>query len=89
MNQSTTAEERLKEKTLLIMRYFWLDKLLEIGKQLKLPYFDQFKNYWEINRYQAALELAKSITDDKLLELFRKYPPMYDLTSVGSKVNII
>jgi hypothetical protein len=83
MNQNTVADEKLKEKALLIVRYFWLDKLFEIGKQLRLPYFDQFENYWEINHYQAALEVAKSITDDKLLELFRKHPPKYGLTLGG------
>jgi hypothetical protein len=89
MNQNIATEEKLKEKTLLIIRYFWLDRLFEIGKQLKLPYFDRFENYWEINHYQAALEVAKSIMDDKLLELFRKHLPYMDLILVGSKVNTI
>jgi hypothetical protein len=81
--QMNTQEEKLKEKTALIMRYFWLDRLFEIGKQLRLPYFDKFKNYWEINHYHAALEVAKNTTDNELLEIIRKYPPKYGLSLGG------
>jgi hypothetical protein len=44
-------EEKLKERTLLLIRYFWLDNIYKIGKELGLPYFDNFQNYWEINHY--------------------------------------
>jgi hypothetical protein len=76
-------EEKLKEKTELIMRYFWLDELFEIGKKLKLPYFDKFNNYWEMDYYEAALEIARNTTDDELLEIIRRSPPKYGLTLGG------
>jgi hypothetical protein len=76
-------EEKLKEKTELIMRYFWLDELFEIGKKLKLPYFDKFNHYWEMDYYEAALEIARNTTDDELLEIIRRSPPKYGLTLGG------
>jgi hypothetical protein len=76
-------EEKLKEKTELIMRYFWLDELFEIGKKLKLPSFDKFNNYWEMDYYEAALEIARNTTDDELLEIIRRSPPKYGLTLGG------
>lgn len=76
-------EEKLRERTSLLMRYFWLDKIYKIGKELDLPYFDNFQNYWEINHYQGALEIAKAINDDKLLELVAKHRPKYGLSLGG------
>ena len=76
-------KERFKEKISLLMRLFWLDKIYEIGKTLKIPYFDQFSNYWEINHYQGALEIAKVITDKTLLEIVKKHPPKYGVSLGG------
>jgi hypothetical protein len=86
-NHTPVEEEKLKERALLLMRYFWWDRLFEIGKQLRLPYFDKFLNYWEIEHGQAALEIAKNITDNELLDLIGKYPPKYGLELGGFQGN--
>jgi hypothetical protein len=50
-------------------------------------YFDTFRNYWDINHYQAALEIAKSVDDDQLLRLARENPPKYALNLGGFQGN--
>lgn len=76
-------EEKLRERISLLMRFFWLDDLFKIGKDLHLPFFDKVSNYWEMNHYQAATEIAKNIDDDKLLEITRKHIPRYGLRLGG------
>lgn len=76
-------EEKLRERILLLMRFFWLDDLFKIGKELNLDYFKKFANYWEINQYQAATEIARNIDDDKLIEFTRRHLPKYGLTLGG------
>jgi hypothetical protein len=76
-------EERLPERTSLLMRFFWLEDLSKIGKELNLPYFSKFAFYWEMNQYQAALEIAKAIDDEKLLSLTKRFVPRYGLSLGG------
>jgi len=76
-------DEKLKERISLLMRFFWLDDLFKIGKELHLPFFEKVSNYWEINQYQAATEIAKNIDDNILLELTKKYIPRYGLRLGG------
>jgi len=82
-----TENRKLQEKTALLMRLFWLEILFKTGKQLKLPYFDQFSDYWAMNHYQAALEIARSIDDDQLLRLARENPSKYELSLGGFQGN--
>ncbi len=79
----TIEEGRLAERTSLLMRFFWIDKIYEIGKELGLPYFTTFSNYWDMNHYQGTLEIAKSITDQQLLELTARNKPKYALDLGG------
>lgn len=76
-------EEKLRERISLLMRFFWLDALFKIGRELSLPFFDKVKNYWEMNQYQAATEIARNIDDDELLNLTRKHIPRYGLRLGG------
>lgn len=76
-------EEKLKERISLLMRFFWLEDLFKIGKELHLPYFDRISNYWKMNQYRAAAEIAKNIEDNKLLELTKKHIPRYGLRLGG------
>lgn len=76
-------ERKLKERTSLLMRFFWLDFIYKIGKELKLHYFESFPNYWEINHYQAALEVARSITDEDLVRIVNENSPKYGLNLGG------
>ncbi|MBI2076269.1 hypothetical protein HYW99_01370 [Candidatus Woesearchaeota archaeon] len=76
-------DEKLKERISLLMRFFWLDDLFKIGKELNLLFFEKIQNYWEMNQYQAATEIARNIDDTKLLELTKKYIPKYGLQLGG------
>lgn len=76
-------EEKLKERISLLMRFFWLEDLFKIGKELHLSFFDKVTNYWKMNQYQAATKIAKNIDDSKLLELTKKRIPRYGLRLGG------
>jgi len=76
-------EEKLRERISLLMRFFWLDDLFKTGKELNLPFFDKVSNYWEMNQYQAATEIALNVDDNKLLELTKRYIPRYGLRLGG------
>jgi len=76
-------EEKLKERVSLLMRFFWLETTYKIGKELRLPYFDRFINYWDMNHYQAALEIAQAITDSDLVKLVNENRPKYGLNLGG------
>jgi len=76
-------EEKINEKALLLMRFYWKDEIYKIGKEMSLPYVDQFVNYWDMEHYQGALEIAKAITDEDLLKLTKEKPPKYKLDLGG------
>lgn len=76
-------EGKLKERISLLMRFFWVEDLFKIGKELRLPFFDGVSHYWKMNQYQAAAEIAKNIDDDKLIELTKKHIPRYGLRLGG------
>lgn len=79
----SVEDARLKERTILLMRLYWLDTLHEIGLKLEIPKFQQVKSYWELNHYQAALELARHISDHELVQLVRSRAPKYELQLGG------
>ena len=68
-------EERTKERALLLMRFYYKDDIYNIGKELNIPYFNQFKDYWDMDHYQGALEISKVIADIDLLKLIKEKPP--------------
>jgi hypothetical protein len=76
-------EERIKERALLLMRFYWRDEIYNIGKGLNIPYFNQFKDYWDMDHYQGALEISKVIADNDLLRLIKEKPPKYGLSLGG------
>lgn len=76
-------EERIREKALLLMRFYWRDEIYNIGKELNIHYFDQFENYWDIDHYKGALEVSSVITDNDLLKLTKEKPPRYGLSLGG------
>ncbi|MGH7800696.1 MAG: hypothetical protein ACREOW_08725 [Thermodesulfobacteriota bacterium] len=77
------SKGKIKEKALLLMRFYWKDEIYKIGKEMSLPYFNQFVNYWDMEHYQGALEIAKAITDENLLKLTKEKPPKYKLDLGG------
>lgn len=76
-------EGRTKERALLLMRFYWKDDIYKIGKELNIPYFNQFNDYWDMDHYQGALEVSKVIADDDLLKLIKENPPKYGLSLGG------
>lgn len=81
------SDEKLKERALLLMRFYWMDDIYKIGKELNIPYFNKFPHYWQIDHYQGALEISSSMTDDGLLKLIEKHPPKYKLDLGGFQGN--
>jgi hypothetical protein len=76
-------EIKLSEKALLLARFYRRDDIYKIGKEMRLPYFDQFENYWDMEHYQGALEISKAIADETLLKLAKENPPKYGLSLGG------
>ncbi|MBA7597236.1 hypothetical protein ES703_04237 [subsurface metagenome] len=83
----TNIDDKTKERALLLMRFYWLEELYNLGKSLNIPYFGQFKAYWEIDYNEgyreAALEIAKVLSDDQLLQIVEGKPPGYGLVELG------
>lgn len=81
------VDDRTKERTLLLMRFYWLEDIYNIGKELNISSFDIYRNYWDIGYdegyKQAALEIAQALSDQDLLQLVRNKPPRYKLQMGG------
>ncbi|ODS37814.1 MAG: hypothetical protein A7316_08995 [Candidatus Altiarchaeales archaeon WOR_SM1_86-2] len=76
-------EEKTKERALLLMRFYWEDEIYRIGRELNILYFNKFEKYWDIDKYQGALEISKIITDDSLFQIIKANPPKYRLSLGG------
>lgn len=53
---------------------------------MDIPYFNQFRDYWDMDHYQGALEISKAIMDNDLLNekvLGYEYVPSYLLPRFG------
>jgi len=83
----TMNEEKINERALLLIRFYWINEIYNLGKELHLPYFDQFENYWDMDYHQGALEISKEITDAHLLRLTKERPPKYELNLGGFQGN--
>ena len=71
-----TDSERIVERGLLLNRAFSGLGLFRIGRELKVPYFDEFPNAWQIeDEEEASFEIASSIDDDELKRIFKEYKP--------------
>ena len=68
-------EERIYERKELLKRAYSISQLFEIGRWLKIPYFDRFLCCWDIDEDEASVEIASRITDDELKQIFRSYKP--------------
>lgn len=68
-----TVADDVLEKKLLIKRVFPVADIFEIGKEQKIPFFNQFVNCWEPDVDEAALELAQALSDKQLQDVFKKH----------------
>ncbi|MEM2673832.1 MAG: hypothetical protein QXG34_03840, partial [Candidatus Bathyarchaeia archaeon] len=70
-------EEKIYERKELLKRAYSISQLFEIGKWLKIPYFDKFLCGWDMNEDEASMEIASRITDDALKQIFQHHKPRY------------
>ncbi len=70
-----SLDEKTLEKKLLIQRVYPITEIFQIGKELSSPFFTQFVNCWEPDPDEAAMELALSMDDKNLQEVFKKHLP--------------
>jgi len=69
------VEDKTVERKILLRRAFRDHQLFEIGKNLGIAYFNRFRSKWDIDKDQAALEIASVISDIQLQEAFEKRSP--------------
>jgi hypothetical protein len=69
------AEDKVFERKILLKRAFPRHQLFEIGRELGIPYFERFENGWCIDEEQAAFEIASTISDARLKEIFDTHKP--------------
>ena len=68
-------DEKVCERQELLKRAYSISQLFEIGRWLKIAYFDKFLCCWEIDEDEASIEIASRITDDVLKQIFKNYKP--------------
>ncbi|MEM2806377.1 MAG: hypothetical protein QXK86_05975 [Candidatus Bathyarchaeia archaeon] len=69
------AEDKVVEKKILLRRVFPRHQLFEIGRKLAIPYFERLENAWCVDEEQAAFEIASTVGDARLKEIFDTYRP--------------
>lgn len=78
------AEDKTLELKLLLRRVYSVTEIFQIGKELAIPWFDQFVNAWEPDPDEASLELAKALDEKQLKDLFKKHLPRSYTVFLGS-----
>jgi len=68
-------DERILEREALLRRAFSRIDLFEIGKRLKIPYFEKFESGWEVDEEEASREIASRIDEDELKLIFSEHKP--------------
>ena len=61
-------EDKIVERKLLLKHVFSLSDLYEMGKKMGVPYFQSFISCWDIEEDDAALEIARNVSEKQLLE---------------------
>jgi len=73
MNQ----DDKLKERTILLMRLYGRDEIHKIGTELNIHEIKKFENYWDLDHYKGTYQIARTLDDKKLEELVARNPPKY------------
>ena len=68
-------DDRAIERKLLLQRVFSRGKLFEMGKTLGIPYITNLESMWDLDIDKASLEIALSLDEEKLKEIFENYNP--------------
>ncbi len=70
-----TTDEEIFERRILLQKCFSAPKIFEIGRSLGIPYFSGVLSGWRMNMDKALYELASSIDDNTLKDIFNKFSP--------------
>lgn len=92
MATAESEDKRTRERALLLMRFYWLEDIYNLGRSLHIPYFGGFEAYWDIgyddsSRLKAASALSQALSDDALVKLTTEKPPKYGLDLGGFQGN--
>lgn len=85
----TEKEEKISERKELLRRAYSINHLFEIGKWLRIPYFEGFSCCWDVDEDEAAAEISLRITDDDLKQIFQRYEPRSWVTFKGKHYLLI
>jgi hypothetical protein len=70
-------DQKLKERVILLMRFYWRDEIHKIGTELDIDEIKKVENYWDLDHYKGALLISKMLNDESLKELLLKHPLKY------------
>ena len=63
-------DDKIIEREVLLKRFMYRSTLFQIGKTLDIPYFRDYKSKWDIDEQKAAFEIASTISDKQLKNIF-------------------
>jgi len=63
-------DDKIIEREVLLKRFMYRSTLFQIGKTLDIPYFRDYKSKWDIDEQKAAFEIASTISDEQLKNIF-------------------
>jgi len=69
------VDQAIFERTILLKKSFSIPRLIEIGKNLELPFFLKLTNNWRLDLDRIIFELSSSIDNTQLEEIFENYQP--------------
>ena len=69
-----SVDQKTLEKKLLLKRCYLITTIFQIGKEQGIHFFDYYINAWELNIDEATMELAQTLSDTQIQEVFKKYP---------------
>ncbi|MEM1514784.1 MAG: hypothetical protein QXH24_01850 [Candidatus Bathyarchaeia archaeon] len=82
-------EEKTSERKELLKRTYTISQLFDIGRWLRIPYFEGFSCCWKIDEDEASAEIALRITDNELKKIFQRYEPRSWVTFKGKHYMLI
>jgi len=69
------SEEKIAERKEMLKRAFPRVDLFEIGRNLRIAYFEEFYSGWELDEEEAAREIATHVGDEDLKQIFSSCSP--------------
>ncbi|MEM1585856.1 MAG: hypothetical protein QXX99_01305 [Candidatus Bathyarchaeia archaeon] len=82
-------QEKISERRELLKKAYTIRHLFDIGRWLKIPYFERFSCCWDIDEDEVSTEISSRVTDDVLKQIFQKYEPRNWATFKGKYYMLI